>query len=1033
MHALLMGNLYLQTNRRLHLTIVTEFLKFRSAAVMKRSRLILKLVFLCTFIAVLAWGGAGYYAYLEAVNFGRTQLYERFNAAQASLGHLIKKAQTDLSKHYYALYQDHSLVDYTDYGQGSVIDVYMADALRTEPGLEYQIFDYAGDALTHGEFARGIDPVFIKQIVKDGLAGQKRDDIVYVKGALYAVTAGPMGILSEASGVLILFREFSHNLIDEVFKATQVHLGFVYNASEVSANGLENTLSAFLAIVPRSATVLIGNQFERFMGSTQFRLLADNDHRVVDNLRWIFSTTNEAYAALLLRLGLTLLLCFLTAVLLTSLLIFLETRRVLNPLRTLGENLLKIGQNILSTAHLDIAKSEPAKSLVPAIQSIIDQYQTALANLNRDWSKEKERLALIYTMIEVDDTGFKFFLDNFKLQNKACLEKIQAIKENPALWRQGSSILLRAVHSIKDDALFFGLEAIAIRVKTFEETVIGLRKEKDELLLDDWDTISNGYNKVLEEISNYSNLRRQVLKRDVNKVIVTEVTNTQVLWLKSLLGKLLSAFSDPFVDPTSTDNLYTELDRAISSVGRIDIRDYLKRYDKMLTKLAEKTPKKIKPIQFSSQSPFFSPLAMPHVNDMLVKCLKNVIDHGIENLPKRVKLGKEPPGELAIKVDRRGNNIEIVIQDDGQGVEASAILDAAVRKNLVSADEAKSLSEAQVMDLVFKEGVSTSTKVSLYEGRGLGLTSVREKAASLGGRTQFISSAGKGSAIKIILPDEHRIFLSKQTCFALGAQITALMAEFTQIYEHAGVHLVAEEPFAQEYVCADRQVFVLACRKIFEMLAGIIESGHNLRVGLQRLNLSHDEDPILSVAFNFGKDALTLLPALMEEENFNHLSEMLAAEEGLNLRLDPMAGSLQIDVVMNLPAAFVTKNYAIMLACNEKSDQIANIQSYMERVLTNWPYQIYPIEHLDLFIQACKTGIGLVFVEDGFLGKKSKIHEFLSEREIPTVLLSSDVSAMDPVIAGSFASEPLVLELPLDSFAICKALETAMTRYVFSL
>ena len=130
--------------------------------------------------------------------------------------------------------------------------------------------------------------------------------------------------------------------------------------------------------------------------------------------------------------------------------------------------------------------------------------------------------------------------------------------------------------------------------------------------------------------------------------------------------------------------------------------------------------------------------------------LRNAIVHGIESREKRLESGKEEIGELLIEIRQEGNEVVIHFTDDGQGLNLGRIREKAKKVDLLGYDD--SISDAEVVNMIFEPGFSTASEVTELAGRGVGMDVVRSEAASLGGRVSVNSIAGKGAHFTINLP-----------------------------------------------------------------------------------------------------------------------------------------------------------------------------------------------------------------------------------------------------------------------------------------
>ncbi|MFO7890294.1 MAG: response regulator [bacterium] len=144
---------------------------------------------------------------------------------------------------------------------------------------------------------------------------------------------------------------------------------------------------------------------------------------------------------------------------------------------------------------------------------------------------------------------------------------------------------------------------------------------------------------------------------------------------------------------------------------------------------------------------------LEEMKDPFIHLLRNCIDHGMESPKERIRKKKDKTGIITISITQKSNGmIEIILSDDGAGIDTDKVKDVAVKRGLISAEEAEKLSENEKKLLVFETDISTSPIITDVSGRGLGLPIVREKIGSLGGSLQLESKLGKGTSFIINLP-----------------------------------------------------------------------------------------------------------------------------------------------------------------------------------------------------------------------------------------------------------------------------------------
>ncbi|MCI0528608.1 MAG: hybrid sensor histidine kinase/response regulator [Nitrospira sp.] len=144
---------------------------------------------------------------------------------------------------------------------------------------------------------------------------------------------------------------------------------------------------------------------------------------------------------------------------------------------------------------------------------------------------------------------------------------------------------------------------------------------------------------------------------------------------------------------------------------------------------------------------------LEEMKDSLIHLVRNGVDHGIETPEERMQRNKPVRGRMSIDISQKeGNKIEILISDDGAGVDSAKVRLAAQKHGLISREEAERLTEPEALSLIFRSGVSTSSIITDLSGRGLGLAIVREKVEKLGGNVSLETSLGVGTTFRILLP-----------------------------------------------------------------------------------------------------------------------------------------------------------------------------------------------------------------------------------------------------------------------------------------
>ncbi|MGD0756000.1 MAG: response regulator [Bacteroidales bacterium] len=139
--------------------------------------------------------------------------------------------------------------------------------------------------------------------------------------------------------------------------------------------------------------------------------------------------------------------------------------------------------------------------------------------------------------------------------------------------------------------------------------------------------------------------------------------------------------------------------------------------------------------------------------DPLIHLIRNSIDHGIGTPQERILQNKPPRGTIILAFTARESGIiEITLSDDGKGIDKDHVLKAAIKAGNISGETAEKLDPKEILSLIYQSGVTTSSIITDFSGRGLGLSIVREKTEKLDGRISVETEVNRGTTFHILLP-----------------------------------------------------------------------------------------------------------------------------------------------------------------------------------------------------------------------------------------------------------------------------------------
>ncbi|MCL6603070.1 MAG: chemotaxis protein CheA [Paenibacillus sp.] len=236
------------------------------------------------------------------------------------------------------------------------------------------------------------------------------------------------------------------------------------------------------------------------------------------------------------------------------------------------------------------------------------------------------------------------------------------------------------------------------------------------------------------------------------------------------LDVLMNLFSELLIDRVRLEQLASEahnqdltetvehmsrvsadLQNIVMKLRMVPVDTVFNRFPRMVRDLAKSLDKKIDLIVTGAETEL-DRTVIDEIGDPLVHLLRNAVDHGVESVADRIAAGKPEMGTINLRAFHSGNHVFIEIEEDGAGISREKVLKSALKKGVVTSEEAAGMSDSEVYQLLFAPGFSTAEVISDISGRGVGLDVVKSKISSLGGNVTIYSTFGKGTNFSVQLP-----------------------------------------------------------------------------------------------------------------------------------------------------------------------------------------------------------------------------------------------------------------------------------------
>ncbi len=204
------------------------------------------------------------------------------------------------------------------------------------------------------------------------------------------------------------------------------------------------------------------------------------------------------------------------------------------------------------------------------------------------------------------------------------------------------------------------------------------------------------------------------------------------------------------VEATSVlSRLVENIRDAALQLRMVQIGDTFNRFQRVVRDVSKELGKEIE-LHISGAETELDKTVVEKIGDPLMHLVRNSLDHGIEPTALRLARGKPACGRVSLNAYHDSGSIVIEIADDGGGLNKEKITAKAIERGLIQPGD--TLTEHEVVNLIFEPGFSTVDKVSNLSGRGVGMDVVRRNIQALRGTVDVASVDGQGATFTIRLP-----------------------------------------------------------------------------------------------------------------------------------------------------------------------------------------------------------------------------------------------------------------------------------------
>lgn len=359
--------------------------------------------------------------------------------------------------------------------------------------------------------------------------------------------------------------------------------------------------------------------------------------------------------------------------------------------------------------------------------------KTAEFKAQQELERERQHASMIVKYVKNKDQFLQFLQSSQCIMNQvdAMLEKsfdAHAIAES-----------FRLLHTLEGEAGAFSLAEVRLVSRQCQQVIEpfkgknALPAEAKAALKKEMASLRTTFANFLKENSNLIQLPKENCKAP-SRFIEMEVVQLKnfMAWMRAngANAKIIDNFQNRFL--------------------KEPVEKRFTHYDGLVQNVAEKLGKKLKPLKIVGGETLLHPEPYMELFASLVHVFRNAVDHGIEPAEERAWVEKPEEGQITILFEEQPGGYQLVIQDDGQGIDP-----AAIRKKLAKTHpdlDTSKQSDHEVIQNIFLPGFSSKEGIGEFSGRGVGMDAVREQVVKLGGNVEVYSEAGKGTRFVMKFP-----------------------------------------------------------------------------------------------------------------------------------------------------------------------------------------------------------------------------------------------------------------------------------------
>lgn len=387
----------------------------------------------------------------------------------------------------------------------------------------------------------------------------------------------------------------------------------------------------------------------------------------------------------------------------------------LNPLKKIMVNVMNPKLNTPEMRYLDfkfsrVYENQEINRILVNVSDVSDAVRLE-KRLQQEREQNDLQIEMLSTILNADSKLINEFIDNTKKHIAAINNNLKTSGSRQHELEEKLSFIYREMHSLKGEASTLNLYGFTSIATAFEDQLKKLQN-KPTLTGDDF------------------------LPLIVQLDDLISLTNT-IEQLNQRIGNVASSKLKSLLDSDSTQ----EESNALTQ-----------HYTKFVADIAKRNNKKVTFNCQGVENDNIPENIQPAMREIAIQLLRNAVVHGIEAPSVRLQKQKAGTGNVQLTLAQNSNYLQLVVEDDGQGIDYAAIRRKAVESGKYVESEVDGWNNKQLLGLLFSSGFSTLSHATEDGGRGVGLDVIKDRVQQLKGKIKVDSALDKFTRFVILLP-----------------------------------------------------------------------------------------------------------------------------------------------------------------------------------------------------------------------------------------------------------------------------------------